>query len=92
MAHMQPVRAKVPRRRELRARVGVLENVRGGGRRRTGLGAAMSQLGAGYTECRAIRGRVVRERGRAVYEAAPWRIMNETFSSRRAILRAHIVL
>ena len=30
------LRAKLPRRRGVRARMGVLENVRGGGRRRTG--------------------------------------------------------
>ena len=29
MVHMQPVRATVPRRRGVRARVGVLEDVRG---------------------------------------------------------------
>ena len=29
MAHVQPVRARIPRRREVRARVGVLEDVRG---------------------------------------------------------------
>ena len=54
-----------PRRRGVRARVGVLEDVRGGGRRRTGLGKlymAMSVLGNGLSEANTTRTRCPCER------------------------------
>ena len=49
MAHVQPVRARVPRRRAVRARVGVLEDVRGAAGGRLG-SAAMTQLGNGLAD------------------------------------------
>ena len=69
---MQPVRATVPRRRAVRARVGVLEDVRGA----TG-GGLCSENGdvfawERFTLCKSPGGRVVRARGRVVYDAARW--------------------
>ena len=50
--HMRPVQARLPRRREMRARLGLLEDVRGaaGGGRFAGL--AIDQLGNGLVRCR----------------------------------------
>ena len=74
VAHVQPVRARVPRRRAVCARVGVLEDVLGAaGDGRLGVHGDDACLGTVYRR-RTPRGRVVRERGRVVYAAAPWRI------------------
>ena len=63
VAHVQPVRAKIPRRRDVRARVGVLEDLRGAARE----GRASDQRDEAAWErlirCRAQRGRVVCPRG-----------------------------
>ena len=51
MAHVQPVRARVPRRRGVRARVGVLEDVRGAaGGRDWESACAMNVLGNGLSD------------------------------------------
>ena len=72
VAHVQPVRAKVPRRRVVRARVGVLEDVRGaaGG----GLGSEPGDEPAWerFIRGKTPRGRVARERGRVGHGAARW--------------------
>ena len=74
MAHVQLVQATLPWRRALRARVGVLEDIRraaGNGR-----GSAPGDLSGRerFIRVRPLRGRVVRKRGRPVYDAAHWRI------------------
>ena len=83
---VQSVRAKIPRRRALCARVGVLEDVRGpaGGdwAPMHGDGRAWKR----FIRCKTLRGRVDRERGRVVYETTPSAQRKKTFSSRRAIL------
>ena len=49
MVHVRPVRAKVPRRRALCARVGVLEDVLGAAGEGLGSGSAMGALGGGLS-------------------------------------------
>ena len=49
MVHVQPVRARLPRRRAVRARVGVLEDVRGAAGDGLGSGLAMNVLGNGLS-------------------------------------------
>ena len=88
VVHVQPVRARAPRRRVLRARVGVLEDIFGPaqGPEADWLGAALTLLGNGLSEAECHEESLVRARGQAFYAAAHWRIRN-TCSSRRAILR-----
>ena len=90
MVLVQPVRATLPRRREVRARVGVLEDVRGAAG--DGLGSALGDERAWerFIRCSSQRGRVVRARGRVGYEAATWLIEKKTFSSRRTILQTRM--
>ena len=64
VGHVQPVRATLPRRRVVRARVGVLEDVRGAAGGETGIGPAMKVLGERFSRGKTPRGRVVRARGR----------------------------
>ena len=90
VVHVRPVRATVPRRRAVRARMGVLEDVRGAAGGGPGSVHAMKMLGNGLSRCRTPeRGRVVRERGRVGHEAH-WRIRTVHCSPLRAILRARI--
>ena len=90
MVQMQPVRAKIPRRRALRARVGVLEDVRGaagGGQGSTSL--AMTMLGNGLSASNATRTRCpCREAELSMLRriGAP----AKAFSPCRAILRERI--
>ena len=87
--HMWSVRATVPRRREMRARVGVLEDLRGaaGGGRYSVYGNKPAW--ERFVRWRLLRGLVVRERGRLGFEAAPWRQMT-TFSSFRTTLQTRM--
>ena len=66
-------RANVPRRRVVRARVGVLEDVRGAAG--DGLGSSWGNECAWerFSCCKPPRGGIVRRRGRVVYAAAHWR-------------------
>ena len=57
VAHVQPVRATVPRRRGVRARVGVLEDVRGSAGGGPARRMAMTQLGNGLSEADLTRTR-----------------------------------
>ena len=87
MVHVQPVRATIPRRREVRARVGVLEDV---------LGAAGDGLGSELgDECLGTVYPNHHEDALSVQEAelAMMRrvgAQNTTFSSRRTILRSRM--
>ena len=56
-----------------RARVGVLEDVRGAAGDGQGSDRLDEPAWERFTQCRTPRGRVVRARGRVVYAAAPWR-------------------
>ena len=75
MVLVQSVRARVPWRRRVRARVGVLEDVPGSAG--DGLASAVGDDGAWeqFIRCKTVRGRVVRARGPVVYDDAPWRIL-----------------
>ncbi len=73
VAHLQPVQARLSRRRKVRARVGVLEGVRG-----TAGGGPTSVPGderawTRFIQCSPPRGRFARIRSPVGYDTAPWR-------------------
>ena len=72
MVHVQSVRATVPRRGGVRARLRVLEGGVGLPETDESRQLAFSQLGNGLYEEWTLRGRVIREGGDVVYAAAPW--------------------
>ena len=70
MVHLRPVRARVPRRRAVRARVVVLEDVLGSAGDGQGSTPCDESAWARFMRCKPRRGRAVRVRGRVVYAAA----------------------
>ena len=72
VVRVQPVRATVPRRRVLRAWMGLLEDVLGAVGGGPGPGHGNEPAWERFIHCRTLGGRVARETGRVVYEAALW--------------------
>ena len=71
------MRAKLPRRRVVRAWVGVLEDVRGAVG--DGRGSAICDESAcgWFIRYEELRGRVVRDGGPVAYDEAPWRFSTQ---------------
>ena len=87
---MQSVRARVPRRRAMRARVGVLEDVRRAAGEGLARGMAMNQLGNGLSAAGHHEDALSVREAELAMDAAPWRIRNNILVVQSHLLPARI--